>query len=195
MKKIVLSACVLLSPLVHAASTGDMLVGLEVFHGKRSLTNNISNQEVTDKLNRMSGARLQYGYYVYEDVRAYGFVQRNTTQKKQVDDKHVKYGGYQFGGGADYLFDFSPNLYGYVGGELSVMKNRVTYNLEESGKTKKTSVVFGTKAGLGYQFSDAFTIEGGVKFDHPSSSQIKLGNESLRLSHGAAVFTSLNYRF
>ncbi|WCP70258.1 outer membrane beta-barrel protein (plasmid) [Vibrio tubiashii] len=200
MKKKVLSVCLFLTPFAQATTSSDIYAGFELFGGQRHINEDVNNAFLTDNLDRMNGIRLHSGYYLSEQLRAYGYIQRNVTIKNTLLDstggQTLKYSGYQLGAGMDYRYSLTANLYGYLGVELGVLSNKIRYTaLNKTHTDSRTTLVLGSKIGLGYQFTETWTVEGGLKIDRPSSDTLHVDNKSVHIRHGSAIFATINYRF
>ncbi|MEZ8102317.1 outer membrane beta-barrel protein [Vibrio bivalvicida] len=203
MKKVtVLTSAITSLLLVSPATFAKTYVGLELGGGKfsTSMTSQNLDQEATDDyskmVNEMDSAgyiRLQAGQYLNQNVRVYGYVQRDADNKVEfsefdlddgvVEKNDLERNSYQLGLGADYMYFLTNDWFVVGGGTLGYYNSKLKLTEFENGaqtgsiESKKSGLSAGLNLGTGYNFTESFTAEVGLRHTQLFGNEHKLSSD------------------
>ncbi|GAA3930396.1 outer membrane beta-barrel protein [Litoribacillus peritrichatus] len=221
----VISSAVFIAPAVSAS---DWYTGLEVGGGKHSssFSSNVEVdkddpvKEAAGKLDSANYLRINLGRYITDNVRVYGYAQSGSksevsyieTDFETTDKTKFEKNDYQFGVGSDYLYQFNDDWSFVAGGNLGYYNSSLDFKFSQkddegnSASLKKSSTnrgaVAGLNAGFGYNLTEDWTIETGLKYSMFNDNEHKLKfddeeNSQLKYKYKDATQYYLNasYRF
>ncbi|MGO2162498.1 MAG: outer membrane beta-barrel protein [Vibrio toranzoniae] len=173
-------------------------------------------QSAVDDLDSKVGFRLIGGKYLSDNVRVYGFLQRDgdTDVTNTTDDYTTKdtLKSYELGAGADYLHFFTNNFFASAGGSLGYYKSKMNskldvevedYSLNLNQQSKNSGLVTSLNIGLGYNFTDNFGLEGGYRYSYYSGNEHKFSfddegetwNEKVSFKSANQIYLNASYKF
>ncbi|KJY92708.1 hypothetical protein TW84_05300 [Vibrio neptunius] len=112
---------------------------------------------------------LKGGHYFSNNLRAYGYLQvgaESSVEYQWIGGRYAEFiiSTHEIGAGADYIHDLTDSFYVLAGGNLGVYKSELeaTY-LGYSKDSSNTGLSAGVNLGVGYHFTDNFSMELGFR--------------------------------
>ena len=208
MKKALLIAAVAATASMPSLA-GENYVALELGYGKHSLSGDYTKSpfdKTADNLEDMGLFAIKAGHYFNKNVRAYGYLQGTASDK---DTDHFAPGfaltteirTFEAGAGADYLHYFNDKFYALAGGNLGIYRTEVEGTLNTpfgnfNDKDDNTGLAAGANIGLGYKFTENFSMELGYRYTHYFGNEFKVdGDEVLTIDGNQIGYLNASYSF
>ncbi|GLT16746.1 hypothetical protein GCM10007938_05220 [Vibrio zhanjiangensis] len=189
MKKALLIAAVAAATSMPSLAN-DNYVALELGKGQHTTSGLLENTQIGEDLEEMGLFSIKGGHYFSKNVRAYGYLQgtaSNETTYVNVGLKTQLTSG-EFGAGADYLHYINDQFYLLAGGNLGVYKSELELSAYGATHTMdNTGLAAGANLGLGYKFTERFSMELGYRYTQ------YFGNEYKFPVVGANIDADLNF--
>ncbi|NOH64440.1 outer membrane beta-barrel protein [Vibrio sp. RE88] len=165
---------------------------------------NTSGQDAnSDFINDDTGfISLKAGHYFSDNVRAYGYLQGGAESTIE----HQNISGYtyakasitthEFGAGADYLHNLTDKFYLLAGGNLGIYNS--TYEVSALGLSKdstNTGLAAGVNLGMGYNFTDNFSMELGYRHSRFFGNDHEVSDIKLSVDASNTGYLNASYSF
>ena len=142
---------------------------------------------------------LKLGHYFSGDVRAYLFFQQiNSARKTLIDNigtTSIEINTQHFGIGLDYMYYFSPQLYLLTGGNLDLYSTDYEVVADGvEGRDTASGVAAGANLGLGYMFTERFSVELGYRYTYYNDNKSD-DNSTLEISSNQIGYLNASYSF
>ncbi|ERB64502.1 porin family protein [Vibrio coralliilyticus] len=180
MKKTLLLAAT--AALVSMPSLADQsYVALELGGGSYTTSGQDSSASAYQDIEDTGFLSLKGGYYFNKNLRAYGYIQTNGESSVEyqtfgITVAKAAISSNEIGAGADYLHNVTEQFYLLAGANLGVYKSEL--ELSAMGVTpadsSNTGLTAGLNLGLGYHFTDNFSMELGYRHSQYFSNEHKL---------------------
>ncbi|WP_114786771.1 outer membrane beta-barrel protein [Vibrio tetraodonis] len=147
-------------------------IALELGSGSYDISGTLANSQIIKNLEDIGTYSIKGGHYFNDMLRVYlSFQQINSSETRFVSGSEVvatyEFNTRQYGIGADYLQYFSSQFYLLVGGNLDYYDSQ--FEINDNGELiddNSTGLAFGANLGLGYKFTERFSMELGYRFTH-----------------------------
>ncbi|CAM2797785.1 outer membrane protein [Vibrio neptunius] len=145
---------------------------------------------------------LKGGHYFSNNVRAYGYLQAGAESSVEYQDilgsTFAKFSTttHEFGAGADYLHNLTDKFYLLTGGNLGIYNS--TYEVSANGLSKdstNTGLAAGVNLGLGYNFTDNFSMELGYRHSRFFGNDHEVGVIKLSVDASNTGYLNASYSF
>lgn len=200
MKKTLLLAAT--AALVSMPSLADQsYVTLELGGGSYTTSGQDSNLRGFEEIEDTRFLRLKGGYYFNKNLRAYGYIQANGESSVEYHESGVMLAksvisSNEVGAGADYLHNVNEQFYLLAGANLGVYESELELSGHERTKVNNsnTGLTAGLNLGLGYYFTDNFSMELGYRHSQYFNNEHKLifGGENNEVNFDASNTGYLN---
>ncbi|AIU66107.1 outer membrane beta-barrel protein [Vibrio coralliilyticus] len=180
MKKTLLLAAT--AALVSMPSLADQsYVALELGGGSYTTSGQDSSASAYQDIEDTGFLSLKGGYNFNKNLRAYGYIQTNGESSVEyqtfgITVAKAAISSNEIGAGADYLHNVTEQFYLLAGANLGVYKSEL--ELSAMGVTpadsSNTGLTAGLNLGLGYHFTDNFSMELGYRHSQYFSNEHKL---------------------
>lgn len=207
--------------LVAPASFAKTYVGLELGGGKSSTSLSSTGidsedledfQRMTDSMDSAGYARLFAGQYVTQNLRVYGYAQLDADVTVEYFDMvenekdTLKRRGYEFDIGGDYLYFVTQDWFVVAGGTLGYYDSEVLLTNVDNGvvdfhkESRNGGVSAGLNLGTGYQFTESFTVELGLRHSRlfGNEHKMRIGDEetmTFKFDSKTQGYINASYRF
>ncbi|NRF17019.1 outer membrane protein [Vibrio coralliilyticus] len=200
MKKTLLLAAT--AALVSMPSLADQsYVALELGGGSYTTSGQDSSASAYQDIEDTGFLSLKGGYYFNKNLRAYGYIQTNGESSVEyqtfgITVAKAAISSNEIGAGADYLHNVTEQFYLLAGANLGVYKSEL--ELSAMGVTpadsSNTGLTAGLNLGLGYHFTDNFSMELGYRHSQYFSNEHKLnfGGNNIEVNFDASNTGYLN---
>ncbi|WP_281630657.1 MULTISPECIES: outer membrane beta-barrel protein [Vibrio] len=206
MKKTLLLAAT--AALVSMPSLADQaFLSLELGGGKFDTSGNSSDtKQVVDNLDDAGFISLKGGTYINDNVRVYGYIQTNGESTYELislfETDKAELTSYQLGAGADYLYDVTDKFYLVAGGSLGYYnsklklsnRDRLLNTYDELSDTN-SGAVLGVNTGLGYHFTEQFSMELGYRYSYYHDNSHEFGSAKFEFESSNTGYLNASYSF
>ncbi|MDA0119414.1 outer membrane beta-barrel protein [Vibrio sp. T11.5] len=145
---------------------------------------------------------LKAGHYFSDNIRAYGYLQAGAESTIEYQNifgyTYAKSSitTHEFGAGADYLHNLTDKFYLLAGGNLGIYNS--TYEVSEFGLSKdstNTGLAAGVNLGMGYNFTDNFSMELGYRHSRFFGNDHEVGVIKLSVDASNTGYLNASYSF
>ena len=170
-KTLLLTAAVFCAP----SFANQNYVTLELGAGEYNMSGNLydATKDRNKKIKETDFIALKAGHYLDESLRVYGYLQANPSTKNDYQSNQgksriqQKHNTAELGAGADYLHHITKQFYLLSGANLGVYRDELEYSFDGGReKDKNTGAVLGANLGMGYHFTEQFSMELGYRYSH-----------------------------
>ena len=162
-------------------------VALELGAGEYNMSGNLydATKEHSKEIKETGLIALKAGRYLNENVRVYGYLQANPgTEIDHTLNGHSivkeKHDAAELGAGADYLHHITKQFYLLSGANLGIYRDEMEYSFGGGAvkeKDKNTGAVLGANLGMGYHFTERFSMELGYRYSHYINNEHDFGED------------------
>ncbi|NOI60078.1 outer membrane protein [Vibrio coralliilyticus] len=200
MKKTLLLAAT--AALVSMPSLADQsYVTLELGGGSYTTSGKDSSDRLVQEIEDTRFLRLKGGYYFNKNLRAYGYIQANGETSVEYKESgavlaKLAISSNEIGAGADYLHNVNEQFYLLAGANLGVYESELEFSVRNNTTVdnSNTGLTAGLNLGLGYYFTDNFSMELGYRHSQYFNNEHKLisGGENNEVNFDASNTGYLN---